>query len=74
MPSISPFLTLKTSLTRRRSSVAPEASDAVHGQATLHEHVSKQDPCSFHDIRGLLASVSRPILFAADRRVNGMRC
>ena len=41
VPSISPFLTLKTSVTRQRSRVAPKASDAVHGQTTLHEQVSK---------------------------------
>ena len=41
VPSTSPSLTLKTSTTLQQSCVAPSASDAVHGQTTSHEHVSK---------------------------------
>ena len=41
VPSTSPSLTLKTNVTRQRSSVAPNANEAVHGHTTLHEHVSK---------------------------------
>jgi hypothetical protein len=36
-------------VTLQRSSVAPSASDAVHGQTTLHEQVSKYDPVTFQD-------------------------
>ena len=41
VPSTSPLLTLKTSTTLQRSLVAPSESDAVQGQTTSHEQVSK---------------------------------
>jgi hypothetical protein len=41
VPSTSPFLTWNTKVTLQRSSVAPNESDAVHGQTTLQEQVSK---------------------------------
>lgn len=41
IPSTSPSLTLNTKVTLQRSWVAPSASDAVHGQITSHEQVSK---------------------------------
>jgi hypothetical protein len=46
--------------------VAPSASDAVHGHTTLREHVSKYDPSSFQDMRGLPRSNPRTILPAAE--------
>src|ERR1017187_6648825 len=49
-PSTSPSVTWNTSTTLQRSSVAPSANDAVQGQITSHEHVSKYDPASFQDI------------------------
>src|SRR5437763_9246845 len=53
VPSTSPLFTLKTSTTLQRSWVAASANDAVHGHTTSHEHVSKYDPSSFQDMRGL---------------------
>ena len=50
VPSTSPLWTLNTSVTLQRSFVAPNASDAVQGQITSHEHVSKYEPSSFQDI------------------------
>ena len=41
VPSTFPLWMLNTRVTLQRSSVAPSASDAVHGQTTLHEQVSK---------------------------------
>ena len=40
-PSTSPASMRKTRVTRQRSCVAPSANDAVHGQTTLQEQVSK---------------------------------
>jgi len=39
----------------QRSCVAPNDSDAVHGQTTSHEHVSKYDPEILHPISPLPA-------------------
>ena len=50
VPSTSPLLTLKTRTTLQRSLVAPSESDAVHGQMTSHEQVSKYEPDRFQDI------------------------
>ena len=38
-------------MTRQRSCVAPGANDAVHGQTTSREQVSKQDPSSLQDMQ-----------------------
>src|SRR5207237_1413319 len=80
VPSTSPPFTLKTSVTLQRSCVAPNASDAVQGQTTSHEHVSKYDPSSFQDmpppkgrtkisadsLRGHTGpSTARPVLFVS---------
>src|SRR5689334_13210290 len=51
VPSTSPRFTLNTRTTLQRSYVAPNANDAVHGQTTVHEQVSKYDPSSFQDMR-----------------------
>ena len=50
VPSTSPLLTLKTRTTLQRSLVAPSESDAVHGQTTSHEQLSKYEPDRFQDI------------------------
>ena len=44
VPSMSPLSRWKTSVTLHRSSVAPSASDAVHGQTTSHEQVYEIGP------------------------------
>jgi hypothetical protein len=41
VPSISPLSIRKTSATLQRSYVAPYDSEAVHGQTTSHEQLSK---------------------------------
>src|SRR5919108_1583568 len=47
VPSTSPFLTWNTSTTLQRFFVAPSESDAVQGQTTSHEQVSKYEPARF---------------------------
>src|SRR5947209_972906 len=59
VPSTSPLLTLNTSVTRQRSWVALSANEAVHGHTTSHEQVSKYDPSSFQDMKGLLVAGER---------------
>src|SRR6188472_2650688 len=73
VPSTSPSLTLNTSTTLQRSFVAPSDSDAVQGQTTSHEQVSKYEPAIFQgmappragrvdpprDYRGVRASTLR---------------
>src|ERR1700736_72338 len=44
VPSTSPSRTLNTRTTLQRSYVAPSDNDAVHGQTTVQEQVSKYDP------------------------------
>jgi hypothetical protein len=61
VPSTSPLLMRNTRIALQRSFVAPSDSDAVQGQTTSHEHVSKYEPSSFQAI-----SPPRAVWDAAD--------
>ena len=50
VPSTSPLLTSKTRTTLQRSFVAPRDIEAVQGQITSHEQLSKYEPVRFQDI------------------------
>jgi len=64
------LFTLNTSTTLQRSRVAPSASDAVQGQTTSQEQVSKYDPSNFQDMRASLGERCRTILFPNREGVN----
>ena len=70
VPSTSPSATWKTSATRQKSRVEPSENEAVHGQITLHEQVSKYEPSSFQGMRDLLGQAieDAPILHDGRRR------
>src|ERR1039458_406360 len=74
-PSTSPSVTWNTSTTLQRSSVAPSANDAVQAHTTSHEHVSKYDPASLHDMPSPNDERTKPdtaaSLLPADTRVKG---
>ena len=50
VPSTSPLFTSKTRTTLQRSFVAPRDSEAVQGQTTSHEQLSKYEPVRFQVI------------------------